>query len=439
MRLFRPKHLPVPRSRGNSIYPCFPVVTGSAVLYCVTCDRALSSRCLINGTHRDHRLKDLKDAVHEQVKKLKDLSERLTSKERKFGDLTPRIEAAERELDEMCNRTQELLQQEYSTLMTLIEQNQQQAFFILNEQKETIKLKLHQLHEDTQNFQSKSADMIENINQLSSKQETENPASLLGEISALETSLYTMNEFYSSLDMKLKVDDTRLKALEKSIKKIVEKNEEILPRPWEFSETITLDDSEIQLGLTFQGHVQISEDKTEMSVSPSSGLSQPAPWNNTQASQSFSKGLHYWEVAVGGCESWAVGVVENSQLKSIQSLVPGQEKNKWILECDGSELSAIHNSDFIRVKESNVEILGIFLDCDKGRLKFYNVTTGSIIHSFIARVKHVRPLFCIRAQKDSIARLKICNLINKSDAQSDRGSTSMMSTEDMELSSESSN
>ncbi|XP_053468042.1 E3 ubiquitin-protein ligase TRIM39-like [Ictalurus furcatus] len=438
MRLFLTKHLSVPRSQTSSNSSCGPMIAGSAVVYCVTCDQPLSSSCLINGTHRDHRLKDLKDAVHDQVKKLNDLSEKLTSRERKFGDLTPRFEAAERELEEMCNRTQELLQQEYGTLMALIEQNQQQAFFILNAQKETLKLQLHQLHEDAQNYQSKSAAMIEYVKQLGSKQESEKPASLLGEISALETSLHTMNGFYSSLDKKLKVDNTRLKALENSIKKIVEKNKELLPRPWEFSETITLDESKNQ------GNVQISEDKTEMYVSPSSGLIQTARWNNTQASQSFSKGQHYWEVAVGGCESWAVGVVENIQVKAIQTLVPGHQKNSWILECDGGDLSAIHNSDFSRVKGSDIETLGIFLDCDKGRLKFYNVNTGCIVHSFIAKFKHsVCPLFCIRGQKDSMARLNICNLINKVDAQLDSASTSMTSEtpieEDMELSSESSN
>ncbi|MCJ8745752.1 hypothetical protein PDJAM_G00133960 [Pangasius djambal] len=430
----------VSTSRRSSTASCCPVIAGSAVLYCVTCDQPLSSRCVINGAHRDHRLKDLKDAVHDQVKKLNDLSGKLTSRERKFGDLTPRIEAAERELEEICNRTHELLQEEYSTLRSLIEQNQQQAFFILNAQKETIKRQLQQLHEDAQNYQSKSTAMIEDIRQLSSREESENPASLLGEISAIETSLHTMNEFYSSVDKKLKVDDTRLKALENSIKKIVDKNKELLPRPWEFTETITLDQS------TNKGNVQISEDKMEMSVSPSDslGLTARSSWCTMRASQSFSEGLHYWEVAVGGCESWTVGVVEQSRVKGFQTQAAGQEKNLWILECDGGELSVLHNNDFSRVKETNIQTLGVFLDCDKGRLKFYNVNTGSILHSFIAQFKHsVCPMFRIRAQKDSMARMKICNLMHKDDRQYDSVNTSIISEmpieEAMEMSSESSN
>ncbi|KAI5092145.1 hypothetical protein C0J45_17776 [Silurus meridionalis] len=378
MRLVFPKRPSVPRSRASSSASCCPVIAGSAVLYCVTCDQALGSRCVINGAHRDHRLKDLKEAVQDQVKNLSKLSETIKSKERKFHDLTPRIEAAERELEEKCNRTRELLQQEYSSLMSLIEQNQQQAFFILNVQKQMIKQQLHQLLEDAHNYQSKSKAMIDDVEKLSSRQESENPGSMLGEISAFETSLHTMNEFYSSVDKKLQVDDTRLKALENSIKKIVEKNKDLLPRPWEC------------------------------------------------------------------CESWVVGVVENRG-KGVQTEPAIKEqKNSWILECEGGELSALHNNEFSRVKETKIETVGIFLDCDKGRLKFYNVNTGCVLHTFINQFKHaVSPTFSIQAQHDSVARLKICNLVHKSEERFDLPDTSVISEsqneEAMELSSVSSN
>lgn len=83
------------------------------------------------------------------------------------------------DVQEMCKQTEELLQKEYSALMALIEHNQQQALFILNAQKETIKRQLHQLLEDTHNYKTKSTAIIEDVKQLSSKEESENPASLL--------------------------------------------------------------------------------------------------------------------------------------------------------------------------------------------------------------------------------------------------------------------
>lgn len=187
-------------------------------------------------------------------------------------------------------------------------------------------------------------------------------------------------------------------------------------------ETITLDESKAQ------GNVQISEDKTEMSLSPLGGLNSHALWHSTRASQSFKTGQHYWEVAVGGCESWAVGVVENSRVNGIQIQAAGHEKNMWILECDGNELSVLHNNDFSRVKENNIETLGVFLDWDKGRLKFYHVNTGSILLSFFAQFRHfVYPMFRIRAQKDRVARLKICNLVDTNDGKYSNTDTTVAS------------
>lgn len=183
-----------------------------------------------------------------------------------------------------------------------------------------------------------------------------------------------------------------------------------------------------------------------MSVNPLGSLSFNAriPWSKMWASQSFSKGLHYWEVDVGACKSWAVGVTENKRAKSSQRQSGGQEKNSWILECDEGELSVLHNNDSSRVKESNIQTLGVFLDCDKGRVKFFNVNTGCILHSFITQFKNsVCPMFSICPQKDSSARLTICNLIQKAEEQYDSGNVSMASEsvadEDMELSSQSSN
>lgn len=194
-----------------------------------------------------------------------------------------------------------------------------------------------------------------------------------------------------------------------------------------------------------QGNVQISEDKTEMSVSPYGDLGPNARTSSSKlsASQSFSKGLHYWEVEVGGCESWAVGIMEINRGRGIQTSSVSQENNSWILECEGGDLSALHNNEFSRVKESSVQTLGVFLDCDKGKVKFYNVNTGCILHSFAARFKHsVCPVFSISSQKENTSRLKLCNLIYKEEQQYDSANVSVTSEslldEDMASSSESS-
>ena len=101
-----------------------------------------------------------------------------------------------------------------------------------------------------------------------------------------------------------------------------------------------------------------------------------------------------------GCLSWAVGLV--GLVGSVEECWDttselGHDKRSWMLESDAGSLAAIHNDDFHTVREQeNLSLLGIFLDCDKGRLQFYNVLTGGLLHSFAARFgRAMWPVFSI--------------------------------------------
>ncbi|XP_062841688.1 E3 ubiquitin-protein ligase TRIM39-like [Trichomycterus rosablanca] len=414
-----------PRSHPRTFSHINTATSSPPVLYCATCHETLTSSCLISGTHREHRLQELHQAVDHRMVKIKKISEELKSDMRKLQDFHPRIENAESKLEALCDNTQKLLEQQYESLLDLIHQNQKQAFLLLNSQRETMRQKLQQLYEDSQNYQQQSTNLLRSIEELSNNQ-TEDTASLLGEISALETRLDTMLEFYSSVDEKLKLDTTRLKALEISVLKVVEKNKDLLPRPWEFLEQITLDHNKKQ------GKAQISEDGTEMWQSarygPPYGANSTA-WSSVLASQSFNKGLHYWEVSVGDSKNWLVGVVDHNLKGSVGSLESlGRNKSSWVLECEDDEISAVHNDSFSEVKDNDVHTLGVFVDCDKKRVKFYNVSTGLIMHSFNAQFKHsVWPVFSIRSQDGTTARLKICNLVTGDTGPDDADAVSITS------------
>uniref|UniRef100_A0AAY5F2L3 B30.2/SPRY domain-containing protein n=1 Tax=Electrophorus electricus TaxID=8005 RepID=A0AAY5F2L3_ELEEL len=105
-------------------------------------------------------------------------------------------------------------------------------------------------------------------------------------------------------------------------------------RPY-FSKAITFDPDEKHKDLT------ISEDKTQVFLRGSStkhSKDRRAASANILASQSFTTGKHYWEVDI---------------------------KNG----------------------EASVQRLGVFVDCDKGRVRFYDVSTGNVLHTFIIRFK----------------------------------------------------
>ncbi|KAL7840892.1 hypothetical protein AOLI_G00262150 [Acnodon oligacanthus] len=98
--------------------------------------------------------------------------------------------------------------------------------------------------------------------------------------------LTAMEDFYSSVK-EVKFDGERMRALEESVKKIVQKNRELLPRPWEFSETITFNKSRKHKDL------KVSEKASEVSLKGSStclSKCETAPWSNIIAVQNFNKG-----------------------------------------------------------------------------------------------------------------------------------------------------
>ncbi|XP_076868410.1 ret finger protein-like 3 isoform X1 [Brachyhypopomus gauderio] len=183
-------------------------------------------------------------------------------------------------------------------------------------------------------------------------------------------SLETMNQFYSNVEKRMKVDGMRMNALENSVTKILQQNEKLLPQPWEFPEAITFDLDNKHKDLI------ISEDKYQVSLRsiPKKLLKDSkrtrAKSANILASQCFSTGRHYWEVDVAGSLNWSVGVVEKDWLKNGMGRLLGRDKRSWVLESDEGNLTVLHHNDISTVSEASVQRLGVFVDCDKGRVKF---------------------------------------------------------------------
>ncbi|XP_076868411.1 ret finger protein-like 3 isoform X2 [Brachyhypopomus gauderio] len=179
-----------------------------------------------------------------------------------------------------------------------------------------------------------------------------------------------MNQFYSNVEKRMKVDGMRMNALENSVTKILQQNEKLLPQPWEFPEAITFDLDNKHKDLI------ISEDKYQVSLRsiPKKLLKDSkrtrAKSANILASQCFSTGRHYWEVDVAGSLNWSVGVVEKDWLKNGMGRLLGRDKRSWVLESDEGNLTVLHHNDISTVSEASVQRLGVFVDCDKGRVKF---------------------------------------------------------------------
>ncbi|XP_045071616.1 butyrophilin subfamily 1 member A1 isoform X3 [Coregonus clupeaformis] len=101
--------------------------------------------------------------------------------------------------------------------------------------------------------------------------------------------------------------------------------------------------------------------------------------------ESFSSGQHYWEVRVKEQKvqklSWYVGVArENVKRRSIVPLTP--QNGFWILSYDKEKGFHVNTDPQTPITVAEITIVGVFLDCDRHTLSFYNVDTESLLYTF---------------------------------------------------------
>ncbi|XP_007534151.1 butyrophilin subfamily 2 member A2-like [Erinaceus europaeus] len=96
---------------------------------------------------------------------------------------------------------------------------------------------------------------------------------------------------------------------------------------------------------------------------------------------SFSAGDHYWEVDVSSNTQWETGLcVESVERKGGITVCP--ENGFWALSLRYSELKTLTTPPYILKVSKDIQIVGIFLQYEKGLISFYNVTECSLIYTF---------------------------------------------------------
>uniref|UniRef100_A0A8C7MI52 Butyrophilin subfamily 3 member A1 n=1 Tax=Oncorhynchus kisutch TaxID=8019 RepID=A0A8C7MI52_ONCKI len=101
--------------------------------------------------------------------------------------------------------------------------------------------------------------------------------------------------------------------------------------------------------------------------------------------ESFSSGQHYWEVKVKDKSteklSWYVGVArENVERRCNVPLTP--QNGFWILSYDKEKGFHVNTDPQPPITVAELTIVGVFLDCDRYTLSFYNVDTKSLLYTF---------------------------------------------------------
>ncbi|KAG5271780.1 hypothetical protein AALO_G00183920 [Alosa alosa] len=98
--------------------------------------------------------------------------------------------------------------------------------------------------------------------------------------------------------------------------------------------------------------------------------------------ESFFTGRHYWEVDVGKKTAWRVGVAREDVPRG-EMAVSTTATGFWTLSLKGGSIVACTHPKPTPVRTSILPTrIGVFLDCDREEVSFYNAVTMTALHSF---------------------------------------------------------
>lgn len=98
--------------------------------------------------------------------------------------------------------------------------------------------------------------------------------------------------------------------------------------------------------------------------------------------QGFTTGRHYWEVEVGHKTAWRLGVAREDVPRG-EMAATGTSNGLWTLALKGGSLLACTDPKPTKVKVSvRLVRIGVFLDCEKEEVSFYNAITMAPIYTF---------------------------------------------------------
>ncbi|XP_028659705.1 tripartite motif-containing protein 14-like [Erpetoichthys calabaricus] len=384
----------------------------SLILYCKDCLVSVCCRCLVDGEHKGHAFINFEDACKLESLNITDQMKKLKRKIKKIDDSMKKCTTSEQKVEAMIQEVKNSVNKKYREIQEKLKQDEEQSYRLIEAERQSM---IYQIQHQTEcSCAVKDAAQsltVELNNILSSNCDS---VSQLMEINSLKASIEPLHNIHKSFDKEVQVSDKRLKALENSIDDLLVYIRKLLPRPWAYSENITLNQD--------TAHVcyEVSADETELKYSTKQRI---VPIKNERfitaqnilANQKFSNGRHYWEVTVQSNEEWTIGVASESIARNgnKRDATLGQNKNSWALNLVDGDYLIMHNNETIALDiRERINRLGVFLDYEEGRLSFYK-TENKWSHIFTFKCKFrgaVFPAFSIGCHQKKNWPLIMCHL-----------------------------
>ncbi|XP_048376355.1 nuclear factor 7, brain-like isoform X1 [Stegostoma tigrinum] len=359
-------------------------------MFCQDDHRAMCVVCSASRDHNGHTVVPLKEAAGKCEEKLRALKVSLESKLKEYSKSQDEDKADQVKLKRQISDLREDIQAVFTKLHGFLIDEERRFMMKLKEKEKLIV----QLEDNMKKNSEESAEIRKFITDIQE-------ALHLQEEELLQTAKYIIPRSHNNFKKPTKVSvDLNLDELIGPVQYITWRRllRTINPAP----EFVTLDP------MTAHPHLKVSDDLSHVRRSETA---QAVPYNLKRfsnrhcvlGSKGFTSGRHYWEVDVGSCTFWVLGVASES-ISRCGNLPLAPEAGVWAIELRWQDgYKALSSPPACLARNARPKRLGIYLDYEGGWVVFYDAADMSHLYTFSDTFREkLYPYFSTSCKADSL-------------------------------------
>ncbi|XP_073454199.1 E3 ubiquitin-protein ligase TRIM11-like [Aquarana catesbeiana] len=361
--------------------------------YCAEDDTCVCASCCLFGGHKGHDIESLDRASGKKINKMRRVLQKLTTKSEEMGERIQSLQEHRSNVEEKAAADTERVNVLFGDLRRHLEDLEEKALNEISMKAQRVFLSISSLIRELEMKKEELSGEMRHIEELCNR----DPLTVLQ-----ESDIDDLHDLHDTEDGDNEGRERHDKLLsdggDLDVAGIVHTG---------LSDIITevnvyiyiQEPADILLDVkTAEKSLRISGDRKTVSTSDMDQNRPETPerfhrWPQVLSSQSFSSGRHYWEVDVGGSDSWIFGMCYPSIDRGVelQSLI-GYNNKSWGLDMDGNQYGVRHDSKQILLPANiSSNRIRIYLDYEAGRISFYDLC-DPIQHLYTFTTTFTEPL-----------------------------------------------
>ncbi|XP_073492182.1 E3 ubiquitin-protein ligase TRIM39-like isoform X1 [Aquarana catesbeiana] len=334
--------------------------------FCSKDSTYLCVSCCLVGKHKGHEVELLEEALEKKKEKLNCVLRNLTTTKEKTEQEIQSLQDQKRIAEEKADDEKKRVTALFEDMRRQLEVQEQRVLSEISRQVEEVSQSVDDLIKQLEIQKDELSGKIGHFEKLCNMTDPitvlQNQESDTGDQNVEESSVHNLDDFLTSLVLHRSITD--------------------LIANMQLNTNFNIQDAtDLLLDVKTANTVVALSDDLRTASSSETEKNRPALpqrftlYSQVMSMESFSHGRHYWEVEVGDCGNWDVGVCYPSIQRDGEKSGIGKNTKSWCFGIFENAYSCEHDSQYQNINlNSPVRRLGLYLDYEGGRLSFYHLS-----------------------------------------------------------------